>query len=406
MLIAVVIVMMANLSEQAEQTFHDWVNRYPDLKFLLPPVGLSMTAWLTTRFFKGSERSGIPQIQTALLAMSDAYGQHQQLLSLKIALGKFLLPLLGLLSGASVGFGGPATHIGASLMFSLRHWLKAPSLPLLQLLIVSGSAAGFAAMFGTPLAGVFFVLEALHRQWQEKFNLWLLGAVICSGITALVLFNRPYYFAAQNQLMPWGSSWLAIPLCAWVGGLLGAFFSKSLVWGGRFFKQTGMPVVLLAVICGGFLVVLGYFSDGATAGSGYQQAYGLINHADTMPAEFPLLKMLATCATFFSGIPSGIFVPSLATGAGLGVNLGHWLPVAPMLVMVLLTMVGYFSGMLQYPLTAAVIVMEMTGSHNLMLPLLATAWLASGMARLVNPLPLFDEFRQSYIHLLLTNKPS
>ena len=99
--------------------------------------------------------------------------------------------------------------------------------------------------------------------------------------------------------------------------------------------------------------------------------------------------MLATIATFFSGIPSGIFVPSIATGAGLGANLASWFPIAPASVMILLTITAYFAGMLQSPLTSFVVVLEMTHSHDLSIPLMAAAFLASGTSKLINQEPLY-----------------
>jgi H+/Cl- antiporter ClcA len=106
--------------------------------------------------------------------------------------------------------------------------------------------------------------------------------------------------------------------------------------------------------------------------------------------------MLATCATFFSGIPSGIFVPSLATGAGIGVDLANWFPIAPASAMILLSMTAYFSGMLQTPLTSFVIVMEMTNSHEIMIPLMATAFLASGTSKLIHSVPLYLALCEAY----------
>jgi H+/Cl- antiporter ClcA len=125
-----------------------------------------------------------------------------------------------------------------------------------------------------------------------------------------------------------------------------------------------------------------------------------------MDPFFPFYKMLATCATFFSGIPSGIFVPSIATGAGFGANLANWFPVAPASAMILLTMTAYFSGMLQSPLTSFVIVMEMTGSHEILIPLMATAFFATGTSKLINPVPLYRALCDSYIQPAIPDNKS
>jgi H+/Cl- antiporter ClcA len=109
------------------------------------------------------------------------------------------------------------------------------------------------------------------------------------------------------------------------------------------------------------------------------------------------MKMGATFASYLSGIPGGIFAPSLATGAGVGANLGHWLPVAPLSVMVLLGMVAYFSGVVQSPITAFVIVMEMTDNQNMLLALMATSFIAYGSSHLVCPKPLYHTLAQAFL---------
>ena len=116
-----------------------------------------------------------------------------------------------------------------------------------------------------------------------------------------------------------------------------------------------------------------------------------------MPPEYPFMRILATLATFFIGIPAGIFVPSLSIGAGLGANLAELVPIAPLSVVILLGMTGYFAGMLQAPLTSFVIIMEMTNSHELLLPMMATAFIANGTSKLVCPLALYEGLTQHYL---------
>ncbi|MGZ8911276.1 MAG: chloride channel protein [Methylococcaceae bacterium] len=301
-----------------------------------------------------------------------------------------------MLSGASVGFGGPAVHVGASIMLSLGKVVKFPPHYMEKGLILAGSAAGFAAMFSTPLAGIIFAIEEMGRTLEERISSLVLTAIIFSGVTAYALLNSYIYFEDKSLIMPWGKSWFAVPLCGIVGGFLGGSFSKIIILGSQLLKRTGIPIVVIAIFCGGVIATVNYFSNSATVGTGYLQTKAILHGVQSMEPSYPFLKMLATCATFFSGIPSGIFVPSLATGAGFGVNLANWFPVAPVSVMILLTMTAYFSGMLQSPLTAFVIVMEMTNSHEILIPLMATAFLASGTSRLINSTPLYLALCHSY----------
>lgn len=113
-LVGALIVSLTLLSEWAGGVFRDWFNRYPSIFLVVPPLGLALTAWLTYRFFPGAEGSGVPQVKTAL-EMTGDLSNRRRLLSIRIAVGKTLLPIMGLLSGASVGLGGPSVQIGAPL---------------------------------------------------------------------------------------------------------------------------------------------------------------------------------------------------------------------------------------------------------------------------------------------------
>lgn len=401
-IVGLVIVTMTVLSEWAAQTYRLLALQYAWFHFVVPPIGVGFTAWLSFRFFPGSERSGVPQVKTALKIVHHNENRSK-LLSLRIAFGKMLLPILGLLSGATVGFGGPAVHVGASIMLSLGKATKFPSHVMANGLILAGSAAGFAAMFTTPLAGIIFAIEELSRSLEERISSLVLIAIILSGVTAYALLHSYIYFQDESLIMPLGASWYAIPFCGVIGGGLGGIFSKTLILGSRLLKSTGLPIVVIAIICGVIISLANFWSNGATVGTGYQQTKIILQNLQPMDMSYPFLKMLATCATFFSGIPSGIFVPSLATGAGFGVNLAHWFPIAPASAMVLLTMTAYFAGVLQTPLTAFVIVMEMTNSHEILIPLMATAFLASGTSKLIQPTPLYLALCEAYKSLLDDN---
>lgn len=394
-LVGLLIVAMTLLSEWAAETYRQLSQRYFWFNFFIAPLGLSLTAWLTFRFFPGSERSGIPQVKVALEITGDL-SRRNRLLSLRIAFGKMLLPILGLLSGASVGFGGPATHVGASFMASLGKAVKFPTHYMERGLILAGSAAGFAAMFSAPLAGIIFAIEEMGRALEEQVSSMVLTAIVFSGVTAYAILDSYIFFTDNYFVLPWDRSWLAVPLCGIAGGLMGGLFSKIVISGSQLLKRTGWSFFTIAFVCGGIIALLGFYSDGATFGTGYQQAKTILIDKGEIDPLYPLFKMLATCATYFSGIPSGIFVPSIATGAGLGANLAHWVPIAPASVMILLSVTAYFSGMLQSPLTSFVIVMEMTYSNEILIPLMAAAFFATATSKLFNPIPLYRALCDSY----------
>jgi len=115
------------------------------------------------------------------------------------------------------------------------------------------------------------------------------------------------------------------------------------------------------------------------------------------PAAFGALKLLATAASSVSGIPGGIFAPSLAVGAWLGANVAALLPGAPAPALVLLGMVAYFAGVVQAPVTAFVIVTEMTNDHALVLPLMLTSVIAYAASRLVCPEGVYHALARNFV---------
>lgn len=397
-LVGVIIFLLTILSEWSSDLFRRIFLLSPWYIFILCPSGLALTAWLTFRYFPGCERSGIPQVKTAL-EIRDSLDDREGLVSIRIAIGKMLLPIMGLLSGASVGLGGPSVQIGASIMASLGKAVRFPAHYLESGLILAGSAAGFAAMFSAPLTGIVFAIEEMGRSLEERIGSLVLTAIIFSGVTAFALSSTYIFFDDRSLVLPWDQSWIAIPVCGIVGGFFGALFSKMVIAGGKFISNLRIPMYKVAFCAGLLIAVIGYYTAGATFGTGYQETKAILQGSSTTDAFYPFFKMLATLLTCFSGIPSGIFVPSLATGAGLGADLAHWFPVAPASAMILLTMTGYFSGMLQSPITSFVIVMEITDTHEIVIALMATAFFASGTSKLICHTPLYralcDAYRQN-----------
>lgn len=117
------------------------------------------------------------------------------------------------------------------------------------------------------------------------------------------------------------------------------------------------------------------------------------------------MKQTATVLSYISGIPGGIFAPSLAVGAGLGADLAPFLPGVPIGALAILGMVGYFTGIVQAPITAVVIVMEMTSGQSLTLPLMAAAVIAYGVSWLVCPNPMYRTLAKAFIERGIRRAP-
>ncbi len=396
-LVGLVATFFATAAEHANGLFADLVSDYPLAALVVCPVGLMSVTWLTRRFFPGAQGSGIPQTLAALDRRARG-GLRDSMLSIRIAFGKILLSLLGLLSGASIGREGPTVHIGAAIMYSLGRIVKYPPHYMQRALITGGGAAGIAAAFNTPLAGVVFAIEEMSRSFEEQASGVVLTAVIFAGMTALVVAGNYNYFGSSAVHFTYGADWLAIPVCGVIGGLLGGVFSQTLIWGsGRVAPLLARRPLLVAGICGLSVAVVGLLSGGLSYGTGYTEAERVISAGADIDPWYPIYKITATIASYLSGIPGGIFAPSLATGAGLGADLSALMPGISSTAVIILGMAGYFTGVVQTPITAFVIVMEMTDNHDMLLPLMATAFIAQGMSRLVCPTPIYRALAETFL---------
>ena len=391
-------------TEFVDHSFHQLIQSSPYLPLVICPLGLMLVSWMTRRFFPGSQGSGIPQ-SIAALQMID-HTSRTAVLSFRIAFGKILLTLIGLLSGASIGREGPTVHIGAAIMFSLGRFAKFPHHYMDKGLILAGGAAGIAAAFNTPLAGILFAVEEMGRSFEERTSGVLLTAVFIAGITAISIQGNYTYFGSTDASLETSQFLLPIIVCGLVGGLLGGLFSTVLIHGSRRIAplMKRRPLVIAAV-CGLGIAIVGLLSGNTVYGTGYEEAQALITGTSTAPDGYPAYKMLATVFSYLSGIPGGIFAPSLAAGAGVGAELTHWLPGIPASAIIILGMVGYFTGVVQTPITAFVIVMEMTDNHDLLLPLMATAFIAYGTSRLVCPTPIYRILALGFLPVVPAPEP-
>ncbi len=393
----------------ADKSFHHLADSAPVVALLLPPLGLIAVAWITRRYFPEAGGSGIPQAIAALSIKHER--QRHRILSPRIAAGKILLTVLGLGCGASIGREGPTVHIGAAIMSSLGRLARFPPQALARGLILAGGAGGIAAAFNTPLAGILFAVEEMSRSFEERSNGTILVTVLLAGVTALSILGNYTYFGSTSAALAFSADWLAVPACGVIGGLLGGTFSAILIYGTRRIAPFARrrPLVL-AALCGAGISLIGLLSGGLTYGTGYHEASGVVTGTNTLPATYAILKMLATVVSYLSGIPGGIFAPALATGAALGADMASWFSSTPAEAIVILGMLAYFTGVVQTPITAFVIIMEMTHNQTMLLPLIATAWIANSVSKIVCPEAIYRALAKNYLHeaapLLPTTEPT
>jgi H+/Cl- antiporter ClcA len=373
---------------------------FPLAPLVLMPAGFALLAYLSKRFFPGTQGSGIPQAIASINQTGAIKNSH--LLSLRIAVGKFMLTLGGLTIGASIGREGPTVQIGASIMHTIHGRGPFQSEESRRILILAGGAAGIAAAFNTPLAGIMFAIEELSKEHVFNANSSTLITVILSGLVSLALLGNYTYFGSTAAFLDWHSGAVAVLACGLIGGAIGAFFSRLLIAASfslpcrlpRFVKDR--PLVF-ASACGLAIALLGLATDGIVFGTGYHATRLTLEDSSMLPWHFGLAKMAATLLSAVSGIPGGIFAPSLAAGAGIGENIAALFPsIAPHSAVILLVMAAYLSGVTRAPMTAFIIMMEMTDSHHMLLPLMGASVVASGISKIICPAPLYHALAEKF----------
>jgi len=400
--VGVAAILFAIACEWANDVFHKLLAISPFLPLLVTPLGLVVIVYLTRKYFPGAQGSGIPQV-IASLDPAESHKVRAQVLSLRVTMGKIFLTVIGLMCGSSVGREGPTVQIGASIMHKLGSLARFPKHDLEKGLILAGAAAGVAAAFNTPLAGIVFAIEEMSNSFEEHNSTTILMTVIISGITSLALLGNYSYFGHTSETLAFGSEWNVVVICGVFGGLLGGAFSRALIefnkgLVGHMGEWIRAKPVKFAAVCGLILALVGLASGNDTYGSGYIEAKTLIDGNSTLPESYGLLKMIATVVTYVSGIPGGIMAPTLSAGAGFGANIAHFFTSVPEGAAIILGMVAYFAGVTQAPITAFVIVMEMIDNHEMVLPLMAAAFIAKACSKLVCPKPIFHTMAENFIY--------
>lgn len=379
--LAVVAVLFARVGEVVQTLFLHVDHRWPWSPMLMTPAIFMAVVWATRRHWPLARGSGIPQVMAAIHKPTS--GQATALLGLRTAAAKFAGTLLVLLAGGSAGREGPTVQISAAVMVGVYRLLR---VPLTAGVVIAGGAAGVAAAFNTPLAGVAFAIEELAAAFEQKVAVLVMAVVMLAGLVSLGLSGDYIYFGALSTGLDVRTMLVAAPLAGVAGGISGALFSRALIgiaWSRAIWLS---PIrahpVIFAGGCGLVVALTGFASNGSSWGTGYETTRALLQGQHTSLIFGPA-KFVATLATSLSGAPGGIFAPSLSVGAGLGQVLGLLFAPNDAGAIVLLGVVGYFTGVVRAPLTAVIIVMEMSADRGMILPLFGTALIADWISAMI-----------------------
>lgn len=360
---------------------------------LWTPLFCAAIVWATRRFAPGAAGSGIPQVVATLeTAMEPA--QRSALVSLRLTVAKIFLTTSGVLAGLSLGREGPSVQIAAGVMVSVRRWLPRRALVSDHGLLVAGGAAGIAAAFNTPLGGVMFAIEELAGAPEKRNSGLLIAGIVLAGLVSVSITGNATYFGVIHVTQVGWSTLLPGLLVAILSGLAGGLFSRTLIASlngqstDRFSRFRARKPIVFAWACGLAVAMIGVMTQGMTFGSGYTHTRMMLEGTEQTSSVYVVLKFVATWLTTWSGVPGGIFAPSLAIGAALGNDVAQLVHFPQAAILIALGMAGFLAAATQAPLTSFIIVMEMVDGHAMVLSLMACALIASAISRIISK-PLY-----------------
>jgi H+/Cl- antiporter ClcA len=397
-------VLFAELAELSVQALRDITARAWFWPLIIGPAGGAAVVWATRRFFPGAEGSGIPQAIAEIHLDKHPPAGWRPLLSLRIVIGKIILGAAALFAGFSTGREGPTVQIGAAVMNSLHGRLHRSLNIQRKHLIVAGGAAGIAAAFNTPLAGIMFAIEELNRGLEQRMSGLLIVAIVLAGVVSQALLGNTTYFGwvsytgLKSHLQIVWVLMLAIA-CGLAGGVFARLMLLATAKNGPFFSAfRNVHPVRYAAVCGLLIALIGLISDFHSFGTGYVETRNLFERDAQLPWHFGIDKFFATLISYAAGVPGGIFAPSLAIGAGIGNNIAVLLAdqISTGTVLVLCA-TGFLAAVTQAPITAFVIVMEMVSGYGIVMDLMVVALLSSAVSRALCP-PLYRTLAQRMLH--------
>ena len=363
---------------------------YPLHLIVIPALGGAIVGPLVYYFAREAKGHGVPEVMEALELRG---GKIRP----RVVVVKSLASSVCIASGGSVGREGPIAQIGSALGSLIGQLLKL-SEDRVRTLVACGAAGGIAATFNAPIAGAVFALEVLLRRFGSVY----FGAVVISAVTADVIAHyfegdsRTFLTPEYTMQSPW--ELLLYTLMGFIAALAAVGFSRLLyfsedIWGLIRIPEPTKP--LLGGILLGLLGIVSYQIDGfpRVFGVGYETIENTLFSQLTLQVTFGLLllKLLATTLTLGSGGSGGIFAPSLFMGAMLGASFGQIAHtifpeiVAPSGAYALVGMAAFFGGVAHAPITAILILFEMTGDYQIILPLMLSTVLSTIVSRNLSP---------------------
>ena len=366
------------------------------LAFILSGLLAMIGYYLVRRYAPEASGSGIPEIEGALEDLRPV--RWWRVIPVKFFGG---MGTLG--AGMVLGREGPTVQLGGNIGRMVTDLLRIKHGEARHSLLATGAAAGLAAAFNAPLAGILFILEEMRPQF--RYNLISIKAVFIGVIMASIVFrifngDSPVIAVGQLASAPVNTLWLYL-LLGMLFGLVGVLFNRLVFIFQDFFQRLYAGRNWRAVSIGGAIggacgVLALLYAPGA--GGGFELIPDAADGKFTFYALIVmfLVRLLTTLLCFCSGAPGGIFAPMLALGTVLGTAYGVGAAdLFPALgldpgTFAIAGMGALFAASVRAPLTGIVLVLEMSDNYQLILPMIITCLGATLLAQFLGGKPLYS----------------
>lgn len=357
-----------------------------------PTVAAVVVAVFAVRWFAPEAAgSGLPHIKGLL-----QYGGPFR--DVRVIAVKFVSGVLGIGAGLGLGREGPTIQMGAAAgRWVGRRWTNNPP-DVQDSLLICGGAAGLAAAFNAPVAAVIFALEELQVRFSHTvFFSAAVACLVADVVTRFTLGELPVFHLPADFRPPTVDGLPHCVLIGVLGGLLGIAFNRSLLAVTAISRRLRDRWVLVNCVLGGALVAALGWMEPTAVGGGLKLVDELFDRKIALGAAvwFLVVRVALTTGSYGLGSAGGIFAPLLLVGGLLGTAVGQaghqfGVPGTPdAVVCTAAGMAALFGGMVRCPLTGIVLLVAMTGSYPLILPLMCAAFVAAGVADVFHDEPIY-----------------
>jgi CIC family chloride channel protein len=367
----------------------------------IPTIGGLVSGALLEYVVPGARGSGVPQVKVA-------YAVRGGKVPFREAVGKFLIGVMQIGTGSSLGREGPTVQICAGVASSLGR-TAALSRENLRRLLPVGAAAGIAAAFNAPIAAVTFTIEEVVGDLDQAVLAWIVvAAAIAAAIERSILGEHPVFTITKHYGLDHASSLVFYAALGLAAAIVSLAFTESLLRLRKTFQNTSLIPIWAQPGVGGLVtgilaaIALGWLHVGGVTGGGYETLSEALagNLAIKALLILCVMKLVATVFCYSSGGAGGIFAPALFIGGMLGGAFGYFDKIAlnhadhQIGAFALVGMGAVFAGIIRAPITSVLIIFEMTGSYDLILPLMISNMTAYALARHFRPVPIYEALLQ------------